>query len=226
MYLDIRAYNLAGGQEQIRLTSVPDECPRCHQGIHPKFVIGAVLTGLSLCQAIYRCTRQNCQELFVVTYIDRYKHSAGGQEYYLIRIAPVAPYQAPFSQTIKDLSPTFVQIYIQAMSAESYELDQLVGVGLRKALEFLVKDFSCSQNPGSEEEIRSTPLGACITKYIDDVNIRECAERAVWLGNDETHYTRRWDDRDIKDLKLLVTLTVNWVENVLLTQKYISDMTP
>lgn len=224
MHLDIRAIDLANSQHQIRLTSVPDECPRCLRGIHPKCVYSAALVERHLCQVIYRCTRQDCQELFVATYVDKLKDTAGGREYYLIRIAPMAPCQAPFSQTIEDLSPAFIEIYNQAMSAESHELGQLVGVGLRKALEFLVKDFSCSQNPGSEAEIRSTFLGTCITNYIDDVNIKECAKRAAWLGNDETHYTRRWEDRDIKDLKLLVTLTVNWIENVLLTQKYISDM--
>ncbi|HKW51946.1 MAG TPA: hypothetical protein VJQ53_09455, partial [Candidatus Eisenbacteria bacterium] len=32
----------------------------------------------------------------------------------------------------------------QAMAAEGASLDQLVGMGLRKALEFLVKDFAIS----------------------------------------------------------------------------------
>ena len=54
--------------------------------------------------------------------------------------------------------------------------------------------------------------------------MKECAKRAAWLGNDETHYTRKWEDKDVKDLKLLVHLTVNWIDNVLLTQKYISEM--
>jgi len=129
-----------------------------------------------------------------------------------------------FSETINEVSPSFVEIYNQAVSAESHDLDQLVGIGLRKSLEFLIKDFSCLQHPGKDEEIRTTLLSACITRYIDDVNVKECAKRAAWLGNDETHYTRRWDDRDINDLKLLVRLTVNWIENVILTKKYLSEM--
>lgn len=48
--------------------------------------------------------------------------------------------------------------------------------------------------------------------------------RAVWLGNDETHYVRKWEEKDVNDLKLLVRLTVNWIDNVLLTKKYIADM--
>lgn len=28
-------------------------------------------------------------------------------------------------------------------------------------------------------------------------------ERAAWLGNDETHYVRKWPEKDVKDLKSL-----------------------
>jgi hypothetical protein len=54
--------------------------------------------------------------------------------------------------------------------------------------------------------------------------VKECAKRAAWLGNDETHYTRKWETKDVSDLKLLVKLTVNWIDNVLLTEKYIAEM--
>jgi hypothetical protein len=224
VYLDCQAHNLAGGSAQLRLNSVPDTCPRCQRSIHPKQISCAFLEERSLCQMVYRCTHQGCQELFIATYRNTNRSSSGRPEFGLIHVAPIAPHKCSFSSTIHELSPTFVEIYNQAISAESNNLDQLVGIGLRKALEFLIKDFSCSQNPDKEEEIRSTWLGTCISNYINDTNVKECAKRAAWLGNDETHYTRRWDDRDITDLKLLVQLTMNWIENVMLTQKYISEM--
>lgn len=132
--------------------------------------------------------------------------------------------KATFPETVSGLSPTFVEIFNQSMEAESKELDQLVGIGLRKALEFLVKDYAIAENPGTEEEIRRTLLGNCISQYVSDPNVRECAKRAAWLGNDETHYTRKWETKDITDLKLLVRLTVNWIDNSLLTKKYIAEM--
>lgn len=100
----------------------------------------------------------------------------------------------------------------------------MVGIGLRKALEFLVKDFAISENPGKVDEIQKNLLGACIDKYINDTNVKECAKRAAWLGNDETHYVRKWGNKDIEDLKLLVRLTVNWLESHLLTKQYIASM--
>ena len=59
---------------------------------------------------------------------------------------------------------------------------------------------------------------------MDDPRLKQCAERATWLGNDETHYERKWIDRDVDDLKTLIRLTVNWVESALLTEKYAKGM--
>ena len=100
----------------------------------------------------------------------------------------------------------------------------MTGIGLRKALEFLVKDFALKEHPDKEDAIKKTFLGSCIENYIDDANVKECARRAAWLGNDETHYLRKWTDKDVKDLKLLITLTVHWIDNVLLTRKYLAEM--
>lgn len=141
-----------------------------------------------------------------------------------MKAAPVAPKTADFSEEISNLSPTFVAIYNQALAADSESLDHLVGIGLRKALEFLIKDFAVDQNPDKEESIRKMTLANCIKTYANDPNIQSCATRAAWLGNDETHYTRKWIDKDINDLRLLIRLTVNWIENVLLTAKYSQEM--
>lgn len=50
------------------------------------------------------------------------------------------------------------------------------------------------------------------------------ASRAVWLGNDETHYTRKWEDKDINDLKSIIELTLHWIESEIRTQKLLEDM--
>ena len=97
---------------------------------------------------------------------------------------------------------------------------------MRKALEFLVKDFAKSQMPTEKDAIENTQPLQCINNYLDDQRIRQSATLATWLGNDETHYIRKWQDKDIKDLKVLIKLTVNWIENVLLSEKYVMNMQP
>lgn len=224
MHLDVQGFNLEGNQVGCRLRSVPDVCPQCHQGILPKLVASIVLVERNQSQAIFRCPRQSCQEAFIATYVSLGRAPSGWQEHELRHLAPIAPKLAVFPDTIKAISPMFTNIFNQSLEAEIKQLDQLVGIGLRKALEFLVKDYSAAEHPDKEQEIRNAKLGNCIEKYISDVNVKECAKRAAWLGNDETHYIRKWETKDINDLKLLVRLTTNWIDNHLLTKKYISDM--
>ncbi len=54
--------------------------------------------------------------------------------------------------------------------------------------------------------------------------IKGMAERAIWLGNDETHYVRRWADKDIKDLKNLIDLTVYFISMKIKAKKYKKEM--
>jgi hypothetical protein len=67
-------------------------------------------------------------------------------------------------------------------------------------------------------------LGKVISDHIDDHRIQDIAKRAAWVGNDETHYYRKWPDKDIKDLKILIGLTVRWIESIQMTEGYINTM--
>lgn len=59
---------------------------------------------------------------------------------------------------------------------------------------------------------------------IKDSNIKEVAKRAAWLGNDETHYMRKWGAQDLQDLKKLIDLTVHWMEAEALTNQLLTAM--
>ncbi|CAM4463867.1 DUF4145 domain-containing protein [Paenibacillus xylanexedens] len=122
-----------------------------------------------------------------------------------------------------DLSPNFIKIYNQAAAAELGELTEICGAGYRKSLEFLIKDYLIHLEPQKEVEIQSKLLGHCISG-ITDHDIKTCAQRATWLGNDETHYIRKWEDKDLNDLKILIDLTVNWITNKLLMERYLTEM--
>lgn len=136
---------------------------------------------------------------------------------------PLAP---TISKEISQVSPSFYGLYKQALAAEHHGLTDVFGMALRKALEFLIKDYAISKNPNEETAIKAGLLGTVIKKHVSDPNIKICAERAVWLGNDETHYERRWTGHDVTDLKTLIQLTLNWISNELLTAKYLGSMKP
>lgn len=133
-------------------------------------------------------------------------------------MSPVLDYCGPelysaqqFEANIEGLSPQFVKIYNQALEAESRQLDEIAGIGYRKALEFLVKDYCKHMHPEKGTEIERLPLGKCISDYIENRSITTLASRAVWIGNDETHYTRKLEGRDISDMKTFIRALVHYV---------------
>ncbi|TDF91740.1 DUF4145 domain-containing protein [Paenibacillus piri] len=130
-----------------------------------------------------------------------------------------------FDEIITKLSPEFVSIYKQSARAEEYGLNQVCGIGYRKSLEFLIKDYLVSKNPERREEILKKPLGQCIKDDISDTRIKNMAKLATWLGNDETHYIRKHEDMNIDDLKKLIEATRYWISMESTTSDYEDRLT-
>ena len=125
---------------------------------------------------------------------------------------PASTSKTSFSKNVSLLSPKFVEVYHQAESAEASKLTELCGIGYRKALEFLVKDYAISSHPEHKEQIESSLLSKCITDYIDNEKIKTLAKASAWIGNDETHYVRKHQDYNVHDLKRFIKATVAYIE--------------
>ncbi|HEX7608601.1 MAG TPA: hypothetical protein VF370_04700 [Candidatus Cryosericum sp.] len=214
---------------------IPDECPICHFSVQPNEIDWALASFDSdpeaMLEVIFQCPRHECQHLFIARYWRDDGLSAivitgayGLRQFRLLEAVPATPVQPSFPLEIAKGFPSFVEVYGQALAAEAYKLDQVAGPGYRRALEFLIKDYCISQHPSDGEAIRLLLLSACIQKYVESPQVKIAAERAVWLGNDETHYERRWDSMNIENLKELIQLTVNWIHSSILTKKYQEDM--
>ncbi|MEI7478389.1 MAG: hypothetical protein WCJ81_08155 [bacterium] len=91
-------------------------------------------------------------------------------------------------------------------------------------MEFLIKDYVISGNPDKSEQIGEMNLQSCINTYISDEDIKQISTRAYWLGNDQTHYYKRWEAHDIDSLKELIELTIHFLEKKIRAQKIIADM--
>lgn len=136
------------------------------------------------------------------------------------------PVPLTFDDPIGQISPAFCSIYEDAHKAEQFGLSQICGVGYRKSLEFLIKDYLIRNRPADKAAVKSTMLGPCIENYVTDPRLKEVAKRATWLGNDETHYKRRWADKELKDLKTMIRLACHWIEAEHLTQEALQSMPP
>ena len=223
--------NNTSTQIDIRGDSI-DYCPICHRHIVPDLInnyLSAIGNNSPLLQRMYRCPNIKCGMIFSALYTRR---TFPGHQvlYWFIRLEPMYPKEPIIPDNIKNNYPSFYKIYKQANRAEELGLSEVCGMGYRKSIEFLVKDFvkrELIQSKIAEEEIikiLKTPLSGCIEKYITDPKTKSMAKRATWLGNDETHYYKKWPEKDISDLKTLIQLTINSIENQLLSEKYEKEM--
>lgn len=223
----ISALNVKGAKIPVTIdVEKIDYCPICHKGIEP-IIFNNYLIGedLGILQRLYRCPRNQCGRIFLANYY----RSTGGV-YGLNNLEPRQHEEPPLPDLLKENFPDFCEIYKQAIIADEMNLKEITGMGLRKSLEFLIKDFVIKKlkndNVGEEKinEVKKSFLGTCIEKYISDSTIKRRAKRAVWLGNDETHFFKKWPEKDLTDLKNLIEITISSIEAQLLDEKYQKEM--
>lgn len=212
-------------QQYYELSQFPDECPHCHHAIKPENVASNINMTLSIIDMVFTCPRHTCLRTSIAVFkcemINPLERAKGFQLRYLHPTNPVDPV---FSEHVAKVSPQYVEIFTQASKAEAFGLEEIAGVGYRKALEFLVKDYCITKHPDKEEDIKTQMLWPVIKNYVDNQNIKQCAQRATWLGNDETHYVRKWVEKDINDLKGVIKLVVGWIEQEIQTEILMREM--
>ncbi|MEW6164250.1 MAG: hypothetical protein AB1642_04230, partial [Pseudomonadota bacterium] len=129
-----------------------------------------------------------------------------------------------FPEAVSAISPAFLSVFAEAEEAAQMGLNQIAGPGYRKAFEFLIKDYAKSIAPDRAAEIEAKFAGAVVSDFVGDPRIQAVAKRSLWLGNDETHYLRKWTDHDVSDLVTLIKLTANWIEIDHLSKSYVESM--
>jgi hypothetical protein len=196
----------------VKVNDYPDECPVCHHNIKPIPIFYS--RNNYKAAALFECPNTKCNNYFITYYHQKF-HGKSFPYWYDA---------SPIPGTIVSISPYFVQMYNEAQYAKAIGLDNIFGIGLRKALEFLIKDYIIYTKSATEEEIKSKFLGFCIKNYIDSEKIKDCASRAVWLGNDEVHYERIWINKDADDLDTLIKLTMAWIDHSEITEQFKNEM--
>jgi hypothetical protein len=214
--ITIAVRNEAGQQLNCTTDKLPDCCPVCHRGIRPIIPDwNHLLKDGLVIERVFICPFDSCNHLFLGVY----GQSIGSGYFFLRQCVPTELRDYSQPPELQTISPDFCSIYNEAHKAEGHGLLLVSGPGYRKALEFLVKDYLTSLQTTDEakKEIADMPLMACIKKYVSDTRTRTTAERATWLGNDETHYIRKWEDKDLADMKSLIQLTCYWIQSEHLT---------
>lgn len=190
-------------------------CPRCHSAIEPVLLWGYVNDiKKGLFSVFLQCNA--CNNTFISSYEFTGIIEEGYAKYRtssLTRSEPISIEKKSFSDDINELSPDFVRVYNQAFAAEQNELNDICGMGYRKAVEFLVKDYSNKISPEDKDTIKSKPLSDCINTYFDNKKLKSLALASAWLGNDQTHYEQRISDAGIEEMKAFIMALVNFIDS-------------
>lgn len=204
--------------EGIKVTTTyttPKECPLCHSAIEPVIYGGSIDGEKHVAYLTLHCGCRNCYNSFLAKYrilnfsFDDYPRVNYDTSF--IRSEPKYFVKIKFDEKIELVSPSFVEIYNQSKIAEEKNLTHLCGIGYRKSLEFLIKDFAIYLNPDDKDEIISKSLAKCINDYIENKKLKTVATAAAWIGNDETHYIKKHQDYNLKDLKNFIVATVSYI---------------
>lgn len=196
---------------------VPDACPVCHRYSEIQVVAADLVENGASVQAIFRCAYAGCRHHFFCYYGPPPNDA-------ILSVRPVKPVLSSFPEAVSAISPAFLSVFAEAEEAAQMGLNQIGGPGYRKAFEFLIKDYAKSIAPDRAAEIEAKFAGAVVSDFVGDPRIQAVAKRSLWLGNDETHYLRKWTDHDVSDLVTLIKLTANWIEIDHLSKSYVESM--
>ena len=208
----ITATKIGDAKERNITAGLPSKCPHCHTGFGElpvaSFYYGDITKScwFSL-YSIFFCP--HCEKCFFTE--SNFNDNSAFPVSYLIRTHPVDESLTKMPEAIEILSPSFVKIYKEAEIAEKQSLFEICGIGYRKALEFLVKDYALKMNPEKHETIVSIQLANCIETFITNEQIKTLAKASAWIGNDETHYSRKHEEYNVSHLKAFISAMVTYI---------------
>jgi len=213
---------------------IPNQCPHCHFAMAPEhestknFSSDYSNTDYVIS---WRCTNDPCQKLIVAHYYWNGSYNLNVSKY-LDGFSKGPDWPEPILKLKskitkegkeKEIDSRFIQIYLESLKAEDMGLHEIAGMGYRKAIEFLVKDWAISNNQDDSDTIKQAWLSKVIKDYYTG-DLKDILERATWLGNDQTHYKKLLEEYNTSDLKQLIELIMAELDRDYKKTKYITEI--
>lgn len=215
--------NASSLMDEETLIKSPMSCPHCFRQMNPDY-IGTVIVHyeqinrLTRKVAILKCTYKDCLKP-IMKYYEESSVGTNAGLHFKYRELPLnysKEVKTDLPKNIQKLSPNFVNNYKETLLAKEYCLNELIGMGYRKSIEFLIKDFVLKTNQAENQKINKMPLKNVITDYLtSNEKLQTLGLACAYLGNDFTHYERRNLDKDIEDLERFLKLLVSYISNEL-----------
>ncbi|MGM0259379.1 hypothetical protein [Enterococcus sp. AZ102] len=227
--LDTNTYQ---GHEDFDIT-MPTKCPHCNNTGIQEFIEGAITSWnnyysgttklfpyveeCTLTTACHYCKKftQYLLGFDIRSILDEFEIEQHTKQ--TIPDFPISSFQIPLE--VEKQYPDFVRIFNQSNAAYESKLSDLAGMGYRKSIEFLVTDYLLKNNDTSIDEEWIKNPRTSLSQKIEKLNkprLTTLAKAIVYLGNDETHYTRRHEEYCIEDLQSFIKLFISEIESDLI----------
>lgn len=190
----------------------PAQCPHCGLGCDPAILKSSLISPFvakhpRFVVLILQCTA--CEKLFTATYEVENNKST------LCCMTPEKPYVFSDSQ-LESISPRFIETYNQALRARHIGDLNLAACGYRTALEILVKDYAIKELKEPVDKVVPKTLFNAISDYLSADDLLRVADVIRILGNDHTHYERKYPELDFDTLQNYMNIFISLVKNKLL----------
>lgn len=153
----------------------------------------------------YTCT--HCKKPYIVAYEIDYEHKSTKFSAFFPSMS--AEFE---NERLANVSPRFISYYNQAMRAELAGDIELAATGYRMSLECLVKDYAINELGRDRNEVSRKTLYEAIGEYLGERDLISTADVVRILGNDYTHYERRYPEHDFPILKSYMEIFIRLID--------------
>lgn len=190
----------------------PMLCPICSAFVDGSRLDSKLFSGIgdsNMGFVKYRCP--HCSKAYIVAY----EYDTEAKTTTFRGFFPTAT-EVLESKLLIDLSPGFENYFNQAMRAEKAGDLELAAIGFRTALECLVKDYAITELQKDRNEVIQKKLFGAISEYLGERDLIAAADVVRILGNDYTHYERKYPQHDYELLKSYLQIFMKLVETKLM----------
>ncbi len=185
----------------------PSVCPHCGFGTDAPFAKKDVYSYNGHYLLVATCTCTSCgKHFFFVCEYD------SGKENYDPIVYPNIAFTPYSNEILEKISSRFIDMYNQALQSEFHKNLELAAIGYRSALEILVKDYAIKELGQNPEEVSSKKLCPAIGTYLNQEDLVKTADVIRILGNDYTHYKRKYPQHDFELLKGYMEIFLKQIE--------------
>lgn len=200
---------------------LPECCPLCNQVQTPIFLSSSGLEdGLYSFSVILECN--TCDQHFLQSYKLNNSSSTrmGATVRYADTMNPTYEYDIDDLPTeIISCSSNFIKIHRQLKIAEKHNLNDLLKLGYRKAIEQLVWDYLIKFEDKNEKSLQRKSL----SERIRLLNLPESdwlSDLISWVGNDGAHPYQRHLELNDGDMKILSNMLISNIQTLILQHNY------